>query len=307
MMVRLLAALVLLACCAHASMAQQRLLLMGVGGPPAGAAACSPACLGDAISGATEYWGVRCYNYAYAGNVMDLVDTATGNTTGTRLKCTNGVVSALVSGSACTFVTGNACSSVATTCAISCSVNQLYGQIAGYNLTPQGAISTAPTYTTSGCLGTRACIACSSASNQNLVTFATEPTVAQPFTFVIGFEYTSTSNGGMFGGGANVTFVEPQNTHTQWGAGTNINTTSSINTVYSAQFIFNGSSSAADFNGTKTTGLAAGAGSFGGIGIAVCTDNFSTGNGNFGEAAMYPSAFSSGTQDTANSNLTTFY
>jgi len=57
---------------------------------------------------AFAFWSTHCINKAYSGNVMDITDTATGTTTGTRLVCNNGVVSALVSGSACTFVTGPA-------------------------------------------------------------------------------------------------------------------------------------------------------------------------------------------------------
>jgi hypothetical protein len=75
----------------------------------------------------------RCYQHSYSGSHIDLVDAATGNTTGTRLQCANGVISALVSGSACTFVTGNACSSLTTTCGtagspISCEIVTFYDE-----------------------------------------------------------------------------------------------------------------------------------------------------------------------------------
>jgi hypothetical protein len=93
---------------------------------------------GTAYVGPCDVSGVTCVAYfsangcaqnSYAGNVIDVVDTATGNTTGTRLQCASGVVSALVSGSACTFVTGNACSTLATTCATSCVHSTVYNQM----------------------------------------------------------------------------------------------------------------------------------------------------------------------------------
>lgn len=107
----------------------------GVGGFPGPGTVHSTG--GGGYTGPCEVSGVNCVAYfavegcatnAYAGNTVDVVDTATGNTTGTRLQCASGVVSAVVSGSACTFVTGNACSPLATTCATSCSFKTIYNQ-----------------------------------------------------------------------------------------------------------------------------------------------------------------------------------
>src|SRR5437879_10288669 len=106
------------------------MMLLGVGGSGAAAAYSGP---GDVVSGAFAWWGMLCYSNAYSGNVADITDAATGNTTGTRLQCSFGIVSALVSGSACTFVTGNACSSLATTCATACNVVTLYDQSGNTN------------------------------------------------------------------------------------------------------------------------------------------------------------------------------
>lgn len=92
---------------------------------------------GDLGFGAvTAFWGFRCYTAAYSGSVADITDSATGNTTGTRLKCDGaGNVVATVSASACTFVTGNACSALATTCLVACNVEKLYDQSLGNNCT----------------------------------------------------------------------------------------------------------------------------------------------------------------------------
>lgn len=135
---------------------------------------------GDVVSGASAWWGLRCYNAAYAGNVADLTDSSTGTTTGTRLVCNAGVVSALVSGSACTFVTGNACSSLATTCATACNVEELYDQTGNANHLIQAGNSARPTYT-QNCLNTTLpCTTWTTASN--LATAGAVTAIPVPFT-----------------------------------------------------------------------------------------------------------------------------
>ena len=75
------------------------------------------------------WWGLRCFSSTTSGTIADITDSATGNTTGTRLQCAaGGIVTAVVSASACTFVTGFACSTLATTCAVGCNVRELYDQ-----------------------------------------------------------------------------------------------------------------------------------------------------------------------------------
>jgi hypothetical protein len=81
---------------------------------------------GDIVAGTFFFYG-QCPTTAFSGTLLDVVDNATGNTTGSRVLCSSGgVISSLVSGSACTFVTGNACSPLATTCAVACSVLSFY-------------------------------------------------------------------------------------------------------------------------------------------------------------------------------------
>jgi len=154
---------------------------------------------GDVVSGALIWYGVRCYAEAYSGNVMDVTDAATGSTTGTRLQCASGVVSALVSASACTFVTGNACSSLATTCAVSCNVVTKYDQ-SGTN-TCTGAIPCNVTQATNAdrptlntnCIGGKYCLVFTSA--QFLAdSVGPASTISPPYTITAVCERTPTSN-----------------------------------------------------------------------------------------------------------------
>lgn len=168
-----------------ASASWHSVLQVSVGPPPAYTGP------GDVISGAVAWWGLRCYTSAYAGNVADVVDTSTGNTTGTRLQCASGTVSALVSGSACTFVTGNACSALATTCATACKVVTLYDQ-SGSNKCNSSASpcdvtnatnANRPDYITS-CLGGLPCLrAATVAAKLTLASATSHAAVSQPFTF----------------------------------------------------------------------------------------------------------------------------
>ena len=82
-----------------------------------GGPACSPvACLGDVVSGATLYYSTSyCYNAAYTGKVMDVNDVSTGISATTFTCAANGVINQ--SGTA-----------LAETCAVSCSIRNLYNR-----------------------------------------------------------------------------------------------------------------------------------------------------------------------------------
>lgn len=142
----------------------------------------------DVISCTTNtdaYYAVEmCVTNAYSGNVADVVDSATGNTTGTRLQCSSGTVSALVSGSACTFVTGNACSSLATTCASGCTFNKIYNQLGNSNfadLAEPTTVSSRLTVTQST-LNSRACLTGNGSRSAQPSGASGAPSMPQPFT-----------------------------------------------------------------------------------------------------------------------------
>lgn len=165
--------------------------LMGAGKPPVVAAGYQGPCdVVTCTSNVDAFFAIeQCVTNAYSGNVVDVVDAATGNTTGTRLQCSSGVVSALVSGSACTFVTGNACSSLATTCATSCTFDRVYNQLDNgsgnfRDLIAPTSVSSRMTVTSSA-LNSRACL-----TGNGTTQFANKggafpnPTYSQPVTAV---------------------------------------------------------------------------------------------------------------------------
>lgn len=153
----------------------------GVSGTAGGGGYTGP-CEVSGVSCVAFYAVEACATNAYSGNTVDVVDTATGNTTGTRLTCASGVVSAVVSGSACTFVTGNACSSLATTCATSCVPSTVYNQMGTGtfpDLTGPATLSVRLTISASS-LNSKSCFAGNGA--QYLTNNVTIPTLAQPMT-----------------------------------------------------------------------------------------------------------------------------
>lgn len=163
--------------------------------PMTGAGKGTPAYVGPGDIATFLFWhGFRCYNGTYSGNVADITDAATGNTTGTRLQCANGVVVDLVSGSACTFVTGNACSSLATTCATACNVRTLYDQLGSVNCTTtcnatQTTNANRPTLVMS-CVNSSPCME-SSGLNQVLANSTGTYSFADPNSFSVVANFTS--------------------------------------------------------------------------------------------------------------------
>ncbi len=151
---------------------------------------------GDIVSGAKNYWAPnRCYSSAFTGSIADIVDSSTGNTTGTRLQCgTGGVISEVVSGSACTFVTGNACSTLAVTCAVACSIVTLYDQGADAKNITQATNSKRPAYISSG-VGTRGIARFAGASSQFLTVAVNTYTTSTP---MITSKYTGSTQDAAF-------------------------------------------------------------------------------------------------------------
>lgn len=153
---------------------------------------CSPAaCPGDLTLSSISAWKAwystgRCFTFAYSGNVVDFADALTGTTTGTRIACSGGVASVVVSSSACTFITGGACSPLATTCpsANSCEVATIYDQTGGAagNITDTHASSNRPLVLTNA-LNSTPCIIVPT-STKTFVS-ANPITQAQPFTMSI--------------------------------------------------------------------------------------------------------------------------
>ena len=241
---------------------------------------------GDVVTGATPsgFWSpARRYSSTSSGSIADVVDSATGNTTGTRLQCASGVVSALVSASACTFVTGNACSSLATTCATACKVVTLYEQSGGGggNMT-QATNADRPTLTLSA-LGGKNCMAFTSVQQLNGSTSISQ---AQPVTAIAVAERTGafTTTATIFdthSSNTGLVFANTANTIDSFAGTATISAAATDSAFHVAIATFNGASSSLVVDGgTATTGnpgtsgftgiYEIGPGGFGGITGNIC-------------------------------------
>jgi hypothetical protein len=264
----------------------------------------------DGVAGATciAYYSANgCATAAYSGNVIDVVDTATGNTTGTRLQCSGGTVSALVSGSACTFVTGNACSALATTCAVSCSVSTLYNQSGTATLpdllTP-GTVANSETISLS-LLNSQACF---TSNGSQTVQATITGTVSQPYTMATIVEQTGNFavNGRLISSNADGTNVGYRGSGI-WGSQSGTLTASaSISTFHALQAIYNGASSL-----LVTDGSASATGNFAALALTADIKLLSSSavgpggtnvTGSMCEAVVYNSALNSTQYAAYNSN-----
>ena len=163
-------------------------MMMGVGGETVPAVSASYTGPGDVVSGATAWWGLRCYNNAYSGNVAAVWDGATGNTTETLLTCSpGGTINQTVN-------------SLSTTCAVSCVIATLYDQTGNSHDVTQATNSQRPTFTQS-CLGSNPCAAFLGSSTQLLKSAATIGTLTQPNTLAMVSIRTGafTTKGAVFG------------------------------------------------------------------------------------------------------------
>ena len=88
--------------CIAQSQAQAQVPMTGAGLPkPASAGGYTGPgdCAGCTFNATAIFWGSpgRCYSNAFSGAIADITDSATGNTTGTRLQCSaGGTITALV-------------------------------------------------------------------------------------------------------------------------------------------------------------------------------------------------------------------
>ncbi len=249
------------------------------------ASGCTPTCPGDVVAFA-DWVGFRCYSFAYSGSVADITDSATGNTTGTRLKCSGGTVSAVVSGSACTFVTGNACSSLATTCAVACNLEAWYDQ-SGANSCSGGIpcdrvqatnASRAPILLNA--LGTVACGNFGPTLGMQAGA-ALSSSFSQPFTVVTLWDVTG--GGGTRVGYGNLSADSPLQLYGQeFSAGNAVSfagavaqTTATTGAFHAIISVMNGASTSITVDGSTTSSLSGGTGAFGGT-LAVGQNAFAS-------------------------------
>lgn len=271
------------------------------------------------IQSYVAWWGLRCYNSAYSGNVADIWDAATGNTTETLLTCSAG------------GTINQTIHPLATTCASSCVVAKLYDQtgnnacennsVSGFSCdVSQATNANRPTLTVS-CQNGHPCVVFSGASSQQLLiqggANATGLTsaVAQPwsvsgvvertgnfttFQSTVSFGHNNITAPLGFGASANTIALN---------AGSTVTAAGTDNAWNAVQSVANGSSSTIRVNGTTTSSLNPGTRSipnfqdgtngFGHIGSDGFGD-FTTGE--FAEGGILSGAMSSGNQSSTEAN-----
>jgi hypothetical protein len=241
---------------------------------------------GDIVSSASVWYGLRCYNSAYTGNVADVY--APADATHTLLTCSSG------------GTINQTLQALSTTCAVSCTVKTLYDQtVSGLNLT-QATIANRPTFIIN-CLGSLPCMSFDgSATFLNNVSFST---ISQPYTF-------SAVNQGTIPGGITFGALMTANSNSigwywsnssnliqfNWGAAP-VTATATNSTWHNFQFVADngGGNSNVNVDGTgNALNLASGAG---------VQTNFYLGSepgpsnvmlGKVGEIGIWPIGFSSG-------------
>ena len=270
---------------------------------------------GDIVPGALGWWGLRCYSAAYSGNVADVVDGATGTTTGTRLKCASGVVSALVSASACTFVTGNACSPIATTCAILCNIITEYDQ-SGNSLDMLtagggGAPTDGPIYVPNNIGSTLPSLQCTISGGQWLknTTGITQAQSLQISYVSNRNNNTTTLQRGVFasnGVGIYVGYGALIN-QAEIAAGTAVDKTATDSAFHAYQAGFNNASSNLMIDGTANTGLTTGTTGLAGT-MSLCGNTFSNNyDGYIQEVGVWAGLFSGANETSMNNNQHTYW
>ncbi len=265
---------------------------------------------GDAVSGAVAWWGLRCYNNAYSGPVADITDASTGNTTGTRLQCLSGTLVSLSSGSACTFVTGNACSPLATTCATSCNIEELYDQSGANSCSAapcnliQATNSKRPALTQS-CLGGRPCMTFTGSSSQELpISGLANPLFSQPYVISSVAERTGSPfvNQVIIANAASPFYAMEWDftaNHIAISSPNLVTTTATDSAFHAFQGLFNSTTSSIMVDGTNTTGLNPGTNPINTL-ITMGGSNFLTGQ--IAEVGIWNSALNSTQLNALNSN-----
>jgi hypothetical protein len=249
---------------------------------------------GDVVAGAKGWWGLRCYNAAYAGNVADVY--APSDASHTLITCSAG------------GTLNETLQALATTCAVSCTVKTLYDQSGNGH----DAVNAAPTLRPAlvlSCLGSKYCMAFVKATSQSLIATAVGAT-NQPWTFssVANRTGSTTSFQGSVSdqvGGFGLQFGNAVNTILTYAGGTGASESGIADNAWHAiQSIGNGVSSVIDGDGTATTGNS----NSGSLGANIVVGaGLATLDGRMTEAGLWGSGFTSGNRSAMCHNQFTYW
>jgi hypothetical protein len=233
---------------------------------------------GDIItSNVFGWWGLRCYDNAYSGNVADIWDGATGNTTETLLTCSSG------------GTINQTVNSLATTCAVSCKVKTLYdqsgaGKCSGACNMSEATNSQRPALTLNCLNSTLPCM--TYCSTCQLYSNVIGSTTSQPYSMSSVYKSSSGSGSTILQAGYAAEATDG-NTGAQLYAGISVNVTVTGSVYHAFQALFNGASSSAYVDGSSTTGLNAGTNSLG-YSAPIGTGQFSNSiTGTFAEYGIW--------------------
>jgi hypothetical protein len=293
-MKRTLAAILLLL----ATPASAQMMATGIGGGGFGGGAAPYVGPADINGAASVYYGFRCIDTAYTGNVASIWDSATGSTTNTILTCSaGGTINETVN-------------SIATTCASGCVVATLYDQ-SGANLcggspcdATQATNANRPAFSNalSGITAGRFGMTCGGGS-VTLSSATMSSSVSQPLTILWtarktsgSSQYRALQNNGLEVGydGTNLTFFYSGGSYPNSAAATDnvwhaVQTTLSVALSASATYV--DGSNTAHAAATGPVGLSSGSAN------VICASGF---NGNITEIGVW-----SGNQSANNAALNT--
>lgn len=251
---------------------------------------------GDVASGAAFYWGLRCYNNAYTGNVADVFGP--GDILHTLITCSTG------------GILNETISPLAATCAVSCTVQTLYNQSGSAITCPstttcevtQNTEANRPAYVIN-CTGftSKPCMVFTAASTQVLLnsTGVGGTVLSQPYSIsVAAIRPTGTAQMGWFTTGGPQTdafgFQNVANTMVTYCGNTGVlNNTATDNVWHAALNLANGASSNMFVDGSSATVGQCGAETITGI-LVVGRDFFGNYlNGRLPEVGIWNSDLSS--------------
>jgi hypothetical protein len=281
--------------CADDAAPSMSLLGVGRGAPPT--AYSGP---GDAVSGAKSYWGLRCYNTAYTGNVADVY--APSDASHTLLTCSaGGIINETVQ-------------ALATTCASSCTVKTLYDQSGAGNCSgacnlTQATIANRPAFVTN-CVGGKPCMTFTAAAPTLMQSAVIAGGFSQANTIVTTYKSTAVAQGwiiigqslfaGVFAGGGS-------NYLASWANSGFVSGTASDNAFHAAQVVQNGASSSINVDGSQVDASNPGTGGYdNGPCVGAKCDTAEPFDGQITELGVW-AGFSGGNITAMNSNQHSYW
>lgn len=247
---------------------------------------------GDVVSGAVLWWGLRCYNNAYSGNVADVY--APLDASHTLLTCSAG------------GVINQTLQSLATTCATSCTVKTLYDQT-GNGYTLSNSTSAARPKLVLNAVGANPAMQFVSASDLHLTTGSFSQ--SQPYTYSVVANSTSGASWQCLisdhDGNEQLCYQSPK---IQFASPSNVTVSMTQNAWHAIQAVANSASGAIGLDGVWTASLNAGSTGISTTSEFMGSDNSGDAlNGYEVEAGIWPLAFNSTQASAMNTNQKAYW